>query len=125
MEANHVRVAFGHDKQASDQEILNGLKVSKQSVHFTHVFNVQNFNHRTPGLANYALVSAFPSNMIGEFFSIFKNCFKIELPEYEGIVEPTIELIGDRAHLHDLTVAVKKNSFQKKKQTKIDLEMFL
>ena len=39
--------ALGHDKQASEEEILAALSLSKiQQFHLTHLFNVCSFHHR-------------------------------------------------------------------------------
>ena len=45
------------------------------------------------GLANVGILSKFPS-----------------IPEYKGIIEPTIEFIGDLQHLHPLVVQLILNS---------------
>jgi len=45
--------ALGHDRVASESEILGALAVTgpQQRVHITHLFNVSNFHHR------YTLIS--------------------------------------------------------------------
>lgn len=41
--------ALGHDKQATEEEILTALSLSKsQQLHLTHLFNVCSFHHRDP-----------------------------------------------------------------------------
>jgi len=79
-----VRPCLGHDTVATPSEILAALRLSSPGYpfHVTHTFNVQRFHHRDCGLANLALLSEWP-----------------KLPEYEGAIEPTIELIGDCAHV--------------------------
>ena len=63
-----VRVSLGHDKNCSEMQIINALRVGngatgnppRQRFHVTHSFNVQSFHHRSPGLANFALCKFFP-----------------------------------------------------------------
>ena len=61
------------------------------SPHITHAFNVQQFHHRNPGLANVALLSGPPA-----------------IPE--DVNEPSIELIGDGLHVHEATLQLALNS---------------
>lgn len=53
------------------------------------LFNVCGFHHRLPSLCNFGLIPRFPS-----------------LPKYEGLTPPTVELIGDLAHVHPMTAQV-------------------
>lgn len=91
--------AFGHDRVASESEILGALALARpgQSMHITHLFNVSSFNHRCPSLVNFGLTERFPS-----------------LPQYRELLPPTVEVIGDLAHLHPLTVStiLRARSFQ-------------
>lgn len=74
--------ALGHDKQATEEEILTALSLSKsQQLHLTHLFNVCSFHHRSPGLVNFGLLDELPN-----------------LSKYRGIKTPTVEIIGDLAH---------------------------
>ncbi len=54
----------------------------------THLFNVCKFHHREVGLANFGLVAAFP-----------------RLPPYEAVLPPSVELVGDLAHVHPLVLS--------------------
>ena len=38
--------ALGHDRVASEEEILGALKCSENKMHITHLFNVCSFHHR-------------------------------------------------------------------------------
>ncbi|XP_038057165.1 N-acetylglucosamine-6-phosphate deacetylase-like [Patiria miniata] len=81
--------ALGHDRLATEQEILGALKI-KPSVqfHITHLFNVCSFHHRNPSLVNFGMTDRFPS-----------------LPGYEKLAPPTVEIIGDMVHVHPLAVS--------------------
>jgi hypothetical protein len=82
--------ALGHDKGASQTDILGALRVAGTSAvgtstadeaprpHVTHLFNVTTFHHRAAGLTNIGLLPSFP-----------------DLPAFYGAVVPTIEIIGD------------------------------
>ncbi|XP_078360754.1 N-acetylglucosamine-6-phosphate deacetylase-like isoform X2 [Oculina patagonica] len=90
--------ALGHDKQASEDEILAALSLSKtQQFHLTHLFNVCSFHHRSPGLVNFGLLDELPN-----------------LPKYSGIKTPTVEIIGDLTHVDPLTISLllKSRHFQ-------------
>lgn len=93
--ARGVVVSLGHDKKATEEQILGALRLGteKNPMHMTHIFNVQSFHHREMGLANFGILSRFP-----------------KLPQYEGIVEPTIEFVGDMIHIHPLVVKLLLNS---------------
>ncbi|XP_065176076.1 N-acetylglucosamine-6-phosphate deacetylase-like [Sycon ciliatum] len=85
---NSVLPALGHDRVASEDDILGALKCCpERRLHITHLYNVSNFHHRLPSLVNFGLVERFP-----------------DLPQYSGLSPPTVELIGDLAHVHPLTV---------------------
>jgi hypothetical protein len=56
----------------------------------TDLFNVCGFHHRNPSLCNFGLIPRFPA-----------------LPEYAGLIPPTVEVIGDMAHVHPMTVQVR------------------
>ncbi|XP_011409136.1 PREDICTED: N-acetylglucosamine-6-phosphate deacetylase-like, partial [Amphimedon queenslandica] len=77
-----IKPSLGHDKEASESEILDALRLSKEPMHITHLFNVCSFHHRLPGLVNIGLASVYPN-----------------LPEYTDIILPTVEVIGDLAHV--------------------------
>ena len=86
--ARNVRVSLGHDKNCTEQDILGALHaVAPDRCHMTHAFNVQQFHHRNSGLANFALVGTFPN-----------------LPCFQGIEPPTVEVIGDLKHVSALTL---------------------
>jgi N-acetylglucosamine-6-phosphate deacetylase len=86
-----VKPALGHDKECTAEDILGALRHSSvgEPFHITHGFNVQNFHHRNMGLANFALAPKFPS-----------------VPEYKDLQgrEPTVEIIGDCAHVDALVL---------------------
>uniref|UniRef100_A0A1X7TI57 Amidohydrolase-related domain-containing protein n=1 Tax=Amphimedon queenslandica TaxID=400682 RepID=A0A1X7TI57_AMPQE len=86
----HPMPSLGHDKEASEIEILDALRLSKEPMHITHLFNVCSFHHRLPGLVNIGLASVYPN-----------------FPEYTDIIikliPPTVEVIGDLAHVEELT----------------------
>jgi len=82
--------ALGHDKQATEDEILAALSLGEtQQFHLTHLFNVWLFHHRSPGLVNFGLLDELPN-----------------LPKYRGIKTPTVEIIGDLAHVDPLTISL-------------------
>ena len=41
-----IRPSLGHDKEASESEILDALRLSVEPMHITHLFNVCSFHHR-------------------------------------------------------------------------------
>ena len=105
-----VKPCFGHDTNCSMGEIIKALRAASigldsyrksvttnfskhldPSPHITHAFNVQQFHHRNPGLANVALLSGPPA-----------------IPE--DVNEPSIELIGDGLHVHEATLQLALNS---------------
>jgi len=46
--------SLGHDKQASEEEILAALSLGKiQQFHLTHLFNVCTFHHRSVHSCKY------------------------------------------------------------------------
>lgn len=82
--------ALGHDKQATEDEILAALALDEtQQFHLTHLFNVCSFHHRSPGLVNFGLLDDLPN-----------------LPKYKGIKTPTVEIIGDLAHVDPLAISL-------------------
>ncbi|XP_071964252.1 N-acetylglucosamine-6-phosphate deacetylase-like [Antedon mediterranea] len=82
--------SLGHDRVASEAEILGALQAAHPTqCHVTHLFNVTNFHHRTPSLVNFGLVDVFPN-----------------IPGYERLAPPTVEIIGDMCHVHPLTVGI-------------------
>ncbi|XP_020630695.1 N-acetylglucosamine-6-phosphate deacetylase-like [Orbicella faveolata] len=82
--------ALGHDKQATEDEILAALSLGEtQQFHLTHLFNVCSFHHRSPGLVNFRVLDELPN-----------------LPKYRGIKTPTVEIIGDLAHVDPLTISL-------------------
>ena len=84
----NIKISLGHDKNCTESEILKVLHAVKpMRCHMTHVFNVQSFHHRNSGLANFALVSKFPS-----------------LIQYQGIEPPTVEVIGDLKHVSPMAL---------------------
>ncbi len=67
-----IVVALGHDRQASEEQILGALKLAtseEQRLHMTHLFNVQKFHHREAGLANIGTLKS-PSHSSFIFISI-------------------------------------------------------
>ena len=75
--------SLGHDKVASETEILGALRICRsRRLHITHCFNVSTFHHRNPSLVNFGLMNCFPN-----------------LPQYRGILSPTVEVIADMAHV--------------------------
>jgi hypothetical protein len=85
-----VLPALGHDRHCTEKDILGALAVAKEfdvQLHVTHMFNVTSFHHRDVSLCNFGMVSRFPL-----------------LPGYEGLVPPTVEVIGDGVHINPLTV---------------------
>ena len=101
----HIKVSLGHDKNCTEQDIVGALRAVQSSVndtvkveqeessfnyrrcHMTHVFNVQQFHHRNSGLANFALIKSFPN-----------------MPMYQNLLPPTVEVIGDFKHVSPLTL---------------------
>ena len=87
--------ALGHDKTTTLDEVLGALRAAAAMgdgvprPHVTHLYNVKSFHHRAAGLTNVGLLSSFP-----------------HLPEYDGIVEPSIEIIGDGLHVTPPSVAL-------------------
>jgi len=93
--------ALGHDREATEEDILGALKIAKEKqkrCHMTHIFNVSNIHHRDMGLVNFGLVSSYP-----------------KLDSYRDIEEPTIELIGDFEHVHPLALTLALASKDHKK----------
>lgn len=87
---NGVVAALGHDRQATEEDILGALHVAKQHsarLHMTHMFNVSDFHHRDISLVNFGILSKFP-----------------KISKYEGLQPPTIELIGDFVHVHPMAL---------------------
>ncbi|KAH3757150.1 N-acetylglucosamine-6-phosphate deacetylase [Pelomyxa schiedti] len=82
-----IKPALGHDLNANAQNILGALSCSKAAMHITHMFNVSSFHHRNMGLCNFGMVKKFPN-----------------LPEYSGLVPPTVEVIGDLIHINPLVI---------------------
>lgn len=63
---SNIHIALGHDKAATEADILGALRVCAAHspptrAHITHLFNVSAFNHRLPSLVNFGLVEAFPN----------------------------------------------------------------
>lgn len=76
-----VLPSLGHDRVATQHDILGALRAAKElgvRPLVTHLFNVTTFHHRKSGLTNLALLPKYP-----------------KLPEFAGLTPPTIELIGD------------------------------
>eukprot|EP01117_Protostelium_nocturnum_P006224 TRINITY_DN2245_c0_g1_i3.p1 TRINITY_DN2245_c0_g1~~TRINITY_DN2245_c0_g1_i3.p1 ORF type:complete len:385 (-),score=136.90 TRINITY_DN2245_c0_g1_i3:121-1275(-) len=89
LQSKGITVSIGHDRNASEEQILGALRLGTSSdpLHVTHIFNVQGFHHRDMGIANFTVLSEFP-----------------DLVEYHGLVEPTIEVVGDLLHVHPLVI---------------------
>ncbi|XP_033116535.1 N-acetylglucosamine-6-phosphate deacetylase-like isoform X2 [Anneissia japonica] len=82
--------SLGHDRVATEAEILGAIQAAHPTqCHITHLFNVTNFHHRTPSLVNFGLIDVFPN-----------------IPGYERLAPPSVEIIGDMCHVHPLTVGV-------------------
>jgi len=83
-----VRPSLGHDRKASEGEILGALQLAAKynvQLHSTHVYNVMAFHHTNISLANFVLVPKYPA-----------------LPRYANCVPPTVEMIADNIHVHPL-----------------------
>ncbi|EGD76917.1 hypothetical protein PTSG_12700 [Salpingoeca rosetta] len=87
-----IRVALGHDKHATADDIVAALRTASEyndsTPHITHIFNVSKFHHRDTSLVNFGLCRSFPNN-----------------PTFAGLHPPTVEVIGDGLHVDTLTVA--------------------
>lgn len=87
-----IRPALGHDQDASEDSIIGALKVATEydrQLHITHMFNVSRFHHRDVSLCNFGMATRFPKRH-----------------GYEGLIPPTVEVIGDFVHLHPLTLQI-------------------
>mmetsp|Transcript_56032 Transcript_56032/g.64284 ORF Transcript_56032/g.64284 Transcript_56032/m.64284 type:complete len:447 (+) Transcript_56032:52-1392(+) len=85
-----VRPSLGHDRVASEEAILGALRLVRQSsgrLHSTHMCNVMSFHHREPSLINFLLCSQLPRST-----------------KYQGMLVPTLEIIGDLIHVHPVVV---------------------
>jgi N-acetylglucosamine-6-phosphate deacetylase len=85
-----VRPSLGHDRVATEQDILGALKLVKSPedrMHTTHMCNVMSFHHREPSLINFNLCSRLPRGT-----------------KYNGAVPPTLEMIADFIHVHPVVV---------------------
>eukprot|EP00995_Heteronema_vittatum_P007880 NODE_303_length_1505_cov_370.941621_g218_i0.p1 GENE.NODE_303_length_1505_cov_370.941621_g218_i0~~NODE_303_length_1505_cov_370.941621_g218_i0.p1 ORF type:complete len:410 (+),score=110.38 NODE_303_length_1505_cov_370.941621_g218_i0:57-1286(+) len=86
--SRNVTPALGHDRNCTAEQVLGALRVDpSQRLHITHMFNVSSFSHRDASLANFGMVSKFPT-----------------LPAYDGLQPPSVEIIADGQHLHPLTI---------------------
>lgn len=89
--AKGVVVAIGHDRDTSAEDIIGQMRCARdcgaQPLHVTHMFNVMSHNHRKPGIVDFALCNRYPN-----------------LPQYEGLVPPTVEIIGDMLHVDPLVL---------------------
>lgn len=87
-------VAIGHDRDTSAEDILGQMHCARdcgrpdaQPMHVTHMYNVMAHDHRKPGIVDFALCGKFPN-----------------LPQYAGLVPPTVEIIGDTLHVDALVL---------------------
>eukprot|EP00760_Papus_ankaliazontas_P000466 PhM_4_TR10080/c1_g1_i2/m.75644/K01443/nagA, AMDHD2; N-acetylglucosamine-6-phosphate deacetylase len=81
-----VRPSLGHDRLASEQDVLGALSVAARvgvQLHSTHMYNVMAFHHSKPSLANFVLVPWYPN-----------------VDRYHNLVVPTVEMIVDNVHVH-------------------------
>ena len=84
-----VRPSLGHDRVATESDILECLKLGSPAfkLHTTHLYNVMSFHHRQPSLINFLLCRKYPR---GE--------------KYAGAVPPSVEIIADMIHCHPVAV---------------------
>lgn len=85
-----VRPSLGHDRVATESDILGALRlVEKPSdrMHSTHLCNVMSFHHREPSLVNFLMCSRLPRGT-----------------KYAGSLSPTLEIIADLIHVHPIVV---------------------
>lgn len=96
-----VRVSLGHDRHASEEDILGALQLVPQfdaaakakgftadnRMHSTHLFNVMHHHHRQPGLVNFLLCDTLPA-----------------AEKYNGCTVPTVEVIADLIHVHPVVI---------------------
>ncbi|PRP83165.1 N-acetylglucosamine-6-phosphate deacetylase-like [Planoprotostelium fungivorum] len=89
LKERNVTISIGHDRNATEDQINGAFRLGTEEspCHVTHIFNVQSFHHRDMGIANFSCFSGFPN-----------------LPEFEGLVEPTVEVVGDLLHVHPLVI---------------------
>jgi len=89
LKERNVTISIGHDRNATEEQINDAFRLgtAESPCHVTHIFNVQSFHHRDMGIANFSCFSGFPN-----------------LPEFEGLTEPTIEVVGDLLHVHPLVI---------------------
>lgn len=76
-----VRPSLGHDRVATEKEILGALGLAateEEKFHLTHMHKVMSFHHRNASLINVSLRSAFPNADI-----------------YKDALPPTVEIIAD------------------------------
>lgn len=89
--------SLGHDKEATEDDILGALALSpNKAMHITHCFNVSKFHHRDVGLVNFGLLNKLPI-----------------LPKYNqtGLLPcPSIEIIADLAHVHPVALQLAINT---------------
>ena len=116
-----VRVSLGHDKKCTAEDILGALSLQHgasasgggdneaRRMHLTHCFNVQTFHHRDAGLANFALVPRLPN--LPAFSPRQQPAAAAAAAAAGGgggerrpIAAPTVELIGDGAHVSPLAI---------------------
>ena len=91
-----VRAAMGHDRTATEHEVLGALRACAEAgrpgvsdrAHVTHVFNVCSFRHRDASLTNFALLRDLPRGP----------------PRYKDLRTPTVEVIADLAHVGEATL---------------------
>lgn len=107
-----VRVSLGHDRQASESDVLGALQLVSQAeedrsatgssksqpsdrsdkkadnrMHSTHLFNVMHHHHRQPGLINFLMCDKLPA-----------------AEKYAGCEVPTVEVIADLIHVHPVVI---------------------
>ena len=104
--------AFGHDKSASEADILGALRVCAAHSppvhpHITHLFNVSSFNHRLPSLVNFGMVNRFPNDdqYQGTLYVSQRFLLSSSLPPLLGLSPPTAEIVGDMVHVAPLTIS--------------------
>lgn len=103
-----VRPSLGHDRAASEEDIILALQIPKQvtaakskqsqpnagpalvvdRLHSTHIYNVMSFHHRQPSLINFLLCNKYPES--GKF------------TECSG--PPTVEIICDLIHVNPIAI---------------------
>lgn len=85
-----VRPSLGHDRSASESDILGALKLvssADERMHSTHMCNVMSFHHREPSLINFLQCQKLPN-----------------VKKYHKTLVPTLEIIADLIHVHPIVV---------------------